>query len=70
MSVKTTAEESVTAPKLFHVLPPLVEYCQVPLVSSTAVTAIPSTAPLSTSVIRSPPALAMIAATRSTVGID
>ena len=39
-----------TAPKAFQLAPLLVEYHQVPLVVSAAVTAMPSNAPLSTSV--------------------
>ena len=40
------------APKLRHTKPPSVEYCQVPFVLSTAVTAIPPRAPVSTSAVR------------------
>ena len=59
------AEVSATAPTLAQVVPLSSEYCQVPLpvVTEAPVTAIPSTAPASTSVMRSPPALAMISAT-------
>ena len=59
------AEASETVPTAFQLVPPLIEYCQVPLPLVSAVTAMPSTAPASTSVMRSPPALAMIAETRS-----
>ena len=45
------AELSATAPTSAQVDPLSVEYCQVPLLLSTAVTAIPSTAPASTSLI-------------------
>src|SRR4051794_9807708 len=37
-------------PKLFQLLPPLVEYCHVPFVLTTAVTAMPDKAPASASV--------------------
>ena len=65
VSVNTTAELFATAPNAVQLLPPSIEYSQVPLVSSTAMTAMPSTAPTSGSVIRSPPALAIISDTRS-----
>ena len=52
----------VTPVRLNHVVP-LTEYCQVPCVVSTAMTAIPWTAPESTSVMSVPPAEARIAAT-------
>ena len=61
----STAELFVTAPKAVQAPPPLVEYCQAPLASSTPMTAMPSTAPASTSVIRSPPALAIMVETRA-----
>ena len=52
-----------TEPMFVQLDPPLVEYCQVPLPLLNAVIAIPSIDPLSASVIRSPPADAIIAAT-------
>ena len=42
---------TVGVPKATHAPPPLVEYCQVPLVLSTATTAMPPAAPLSASPI-------------------
>ena len=54
-----------TVPTRFQLVPPSVEYCQVPLPLVRPVTAMPSTAPKSLSVMRSPPALAMIVETRS-----
>jgi len=59
-AASSRADDSDGAPKAVHVLPLSVVYCQVPWLSSTATTAMPSTGPASTSVIRSPPALAMI----------
>ena len=64
-----TAELSETAPKAVQLAPPLVEYCQVPLASSTPMTATPSSAPESASEIGSPPApVARIADTVSPAG--
>ena len=58
------ASVTLGLPKSDQVAPPSVEYCHVlPSVLSTPTTAIPSAAPASTSVIRSPPALAMISLT-------
>ena len=59
------AEVSATAPTVAQVVPLSSEYCQVPLpvVTVAPVTAIPSSAPASTSVMRSPPPLAMISTT-------
>src|SRR5947209_18339609 len=45
------SEELLTLPTLFQVLPPSVEYCQAPVLLLMLVTAMPCTAPLSTSVI-------------------
>src|SRR5437773_6765342 len=53
------ADVLLTLPSAFQVPPLLVEYCQDPLDVSAAITAIPSAAPGSGSVIRSPPALAI-----------
>ena len=52
---------SDTAPTPAQLVAPSMEYCQVP--PEVPLTAMPSSAPLSTSVMRSPPALAMIDAT-------
>jgi hypothetical protein len=52
-----------TLPSALQLLPLSDEYCHEPLAVSAAMTAIPSTAPASTSVIRSPPALAMMSET-------
>src|SRR5262245_12564248 len=51
-------------PRAFQLVPPLVENCQVPFAASAAVAAIPSSAAESTSVIGSPPALAIRSITR------
>ena len=48
-----------TLPRAFQSLPLSIEYSQAPLAVSAAMTAMPSTAPSSTSVIRLPPPLAM-----------
>ena len=53
---KSRAAAVVGVPKALQLTPALVEYCQVPLVLSTAMTAMPSRAPASTSVMGSPPA--------------
>ncbi len=53
-AVKTVAELSDTAPKAVQVVPPSVEYSQVPLLVSVPVTAIPPTAPVSASVMLLP----------------
>ena len=58
-----SAEASDTTPIFDHVEPLLIEYCHVPLPLLSDVMAMPSTAPLSTSVIRSPLAEAMMEAT-------
>ncbi len=63
-----TALLSATAPKAVQLLPPSVEYSQMPFVSSTPVTAMPSTAPASSSVIGAPPPLASTSATVSPAG--
>ena len=65
MSVLRSNNDEVpeTVPTLDQVEPPLVEYSQLPLPLVVAVIAMPSTAPESTSVMRSPPALLMIEAT-------
>ena len=44
------AESVETAPTAFQVVPPSIEYCQVPVLLTRPVTAIPFTAPVSTSV--------------------
>ena len=63
VSRSSNAAVSVTVPIAFHVDPAFVEYSQVPLPLLSAVMATPSGALASTSVIRSPPALAMMEAT-------
>ena len=68
VSVKTTAVALVTGTNAIQLDPPSIEYSQVPLELSTEVTAMPSTAPVSTSVTLSPPALAMIVATSEPLG--
>jgi hypothetical protein len=60
---RSNAESSATVPTASQLLPLLIEYCHVPLPLVSDVMAIPSTAPLSTSVMRSPPAEAMMLAT-------
>ncbi len=57
------AVAAVGVPNASHVRPLLSVYCHVPCALSTAVTAMPSNAPQSTSVIRSPPALATMSRT-------
>src|SRR5262249_45073988 len=47
---KSNADELLTAPTLVQVVPASIEYCQVPVPLVKLVTAIPFTAPLSTSV--------------------
>ncbi len=63
LAANSRAAVFVGVPNGYQFVPLLVVYCHVPLVLTTSVTAIPSTAPASTSVIRSPPALEMIALT-------
>jgi hypothetical protein len=53
------ADVPLTLPSAFQLVPLFVEYSHDPFAASAAMTAIPSTAPASTSVIRSPPALAI-----------
>ena len=64
----TAPVETPFAAKELHDAPPVVEYSQVPLVSFTATTAMPSVAPASPSEIGVPPALARTVETRSPVG--
>ena len=66
----STAAESKTAPKAVQMPPPLVENCQLPLLLSTATMATPSGSPVSTSMIRSPPALEMMLATVLPAGLE
>ena len=54
MSRSNTAEVSLTAPTAFHVVPPSVENSHVPLPRSRSVTAMPTKAPLSASLIDRP----------------
>src|SRR5262245_25018140 len=58
-AARRRAVMSATDPSGFQSVPLFVEYCHEPPVVLAAVTAMPSTAPASTSVIRSPPALAI-----------
>ncbi len=51
------AVEFPTVPTSLQLLPPFSEYCQVPLPLVSDVIAMPSTAPASLSVMRSPPAV-------------
>ena len=65
VSRRRSALLSATAPMLVQPVPPSVENCQVPLVLSMAVMAMPSRAPGSTSAMRLPPAESMMSATSS-----
>ena len=62
MSRSSRALLVATGPMSDQPVPPSVEYCQVPLVLSMAVIAIPSRAPGLASVMRLPPAEVMMAA--------
>jgi phosphatidylglycerophosphate synthase len=61
--LRSRAELPATVPTEAQLLPPLVEYSHEPFPFVVAVIAIPSTALLSTSVMRSPPAEEIIEAT-------
>ena len=50
----SNVEVSLTAPTTLHVLPPSIEYCQVPVPFAVALIAMPCTAPVSTSLMVDP----------------